>query len=50
VTTGATVDQFDLNDGSGKTRTLKTGPGIYQVTVSPGSDSANWSMRVEDYY
>jgi eukaryotic-like serine/threonine-protein kinase len=50
LTTGAQVDQFDLNDGSGKTRTLNTGPGVYQVTVAPGSDTSTWSMRAEDYY
>jgi serine/threonine-protein kinase len=50
VTTGATVDQFDLGEGSGKTRTFETGPGTYQVSVSPGNDTAQWSIKVDDWY
>ena len=50
VTTGATVDQFDLSDGSGHARTFTSGPGVYQISISPGSDTANWSVRVSDYY
>jgi hypothetical protein len=50
VTTGATVDQFDLGEGSGKTRTFETGPGTYQISVSPGSDTAQWSIKVDDWY
>jgi serine/threonine-protein kinase len=50
VTTGATVDQFDLGEGSGKTHTFQTGPGTYQISVSPGSDTAQWSIKVDDWY
>ena len=50
VTTGATVDQFGLGEGSGRTHTETSGPGIYEVSVSPGSDTARWSIKVDDYY
>ena len=50
VTTGATVDQFDLGEGSGKTHTFETGPGTYQISMSPGSDTAQWSIKVDDWY
>ena len=50
VTTGATVDQFDLSDGSGHAKTLTSGPGVYQVSISPGADTAKWSLEVSDYY
>jgi serine/threonine-protein kinase len=48
--TGATVDQFDLAEGNGKTHVFNTGPGLYQINVTPGSDSASWSIGTDDYY
>jgi serine/threonine-protein kinase len=50
VDTGATVDQLDLNTGSGQTQVYNTGPGIYQVSVSAGSDNAHYSIQVQDDY
>jgi eukaryotic-like serine/threonine-protein kinase len=50
VHSGAVVDQFDLNEGEGQTRIIKSGPGVYEITVSPGSDTARWSIKVDDYY
>ncbi|MGN6167743.1 MAG: PASTA domain-containing protein, partial [Solirubrobacteraceae bacterium] len=50
VSSGTTVDQFDLGEGDNKTRIFKTGPGIYQIAVSSGSDSAQWSIKIDDYY
>ncbi|MGZ4321679.1 MAG: protein kinase domain-containing protein [Solirubrobacteraceae bacterium] len=50
VTTGATVDQFDLSEGDNKTRIFDAGQGTYQILVSAGSDSADWSIKVDDYY
>ncbi len=47
---GADVGQFGLGEGSGQTRVFKSGPGLYQITVSPGSDTAHWSIAVDDYY
>ncbi len=47
---GSTVDQFGLGDGSSENRIFKTGPGVYQISVSPGDDSANWHVQVDDYY
>ncbi len=47
---GSTIDQFGLGEGSGEERIFKSGPGVYQISVSPGSDSARWKIQVEDYY
>jgi len=41
---------FDLNKGSGQTQVFKSGAGLYQINVQPGSDTARWSIEVEDYY
>jgi hypothetical protein len=49
ITSGATVDQFGLGEGD-KTRIFDTGPGTYQISVSAGSDSADWSIKIDDYY
>ena len=46
----ANVTGFDLNTGTGQTQSFRSGPGLYQVKVTPGSDTASWSMTVEDYY
>ncbi len=48
--TGADVSQFGLGEGSGQTRVFTSGPGLYQISVTPGSDTARWSIDVEDYY
>jgi serine/threonine-protein kinase len=50
LNTGATINQFDLNDASGQTQVFNTGPGVFQVSVSAGSDSAHWQIRVQDDY
>jgi hypothetical protein len=50
LSSGSHAVGFDLNDGSGQTQVLKSGPGRYQITVSPGDDTARWSMQVQDYY
>ncbi len=50
LTSGRTVDSFDLSDGGVQTRTETAGPGTYQVVVKPGSDSARWQIAVEDHY
>jgi len=50
LTTGAGAGSFDLNDGSGQIWTFPTGPGMYQVKITPGSDDATWSAQVQDYY
>ncbi|MEA2197966.1 MAG: eukaryotic-like serine/threonine-protein kinase [Solirubrobacteraceae bacterium] len=46
----ATVAQFGIGEGSGKTQVFASGPGLYQIAVAPGSDTAKWSVQVEDYY
>jgi hypothetical protein len=48
--TGAAAAHFDLGSGSGETQVVSSGAGLYEVSVTPGSDSASWSIKVEDYY
>jgi eukaryotic-like serine/threonine-protein kinase len=50
VNSGATLNQFSLNQGSGQTQVFNSGPGVYQVSVTPGNDSAHWSIQLEDDY
>ena len=48
---GATaLGTFSLNAGSDQLHSFDSGPGVYQITMTPGDDSANWSVQVEDYY
>ncbi len=47
---GTSVSVFDLNAGSDQIRTFDSGPGVYQVKLTPGDDSTRWSAQVEDYY
>jgi eukaryotic-like serine/threonine-protein kinase len=42
--------KFGLDKGSDQTQVFKAGAGLYQISIQPGSDSAHWSMEVEDYY
>jgi serine/threonine protein kinase len=46
----ADATKFDLNKGSDQTQVFKAGAGLYQISIQPGSDTARWSMEVEDYY
>jgi serine/threonine-protein kinase len=46
----STVSQFDLNTGSAQAQVFTSGPGLYEIAVAPGSDTAKWSLQVEDYY
>ncbi len=48
--TDSTDESFDLNGGSSKTRVFKTGPGLYQINIKSGWDSAHWSVEVEDWF
>ncbi len=45
-----TIDQFGLSSGTAQTRSFQSGPGVYQVLVTPGSDQAGYSIAVQDYY
>ena len=47
--TDSTDQSFDLGDGSSETRVFKTGPGLYQINIKSGWDSARWSIEVEDW-
>ena len=44
------LSTFDLNRGSDQIRTFHSGPGVYQVKISPGDDSSHWSAQIGDYY
>jgi serine/threonine-protein kinase len=50
LNSGSAAAAFDLNDGSDQTQVINSGPGRYQITVSPGDDTARWSIQVQDYY
>lgn len=47
---GNALGSFDLNEGDRQVRTFDSGPGLYEITVTPGSDTARWSVEVQDYY
>ncbi len=47
---GASAGSFELSEGEGKTHVYDTGPGLYELVVSGGRDSADWRMSVQDYY
>jgi hypothetical protein len=40
---------FDLSNGANQSRTFNSGPGRYRIEVSPGNDTASWSIEVQDY-
>ena len=46
----STDSSFDLSEGTAQTREFKSGPGLYQISVTPGWDSARWSVEVEDWF
>jgi eukaryotic-like serine/threonine-protein kinase len=46
----STNTSFDLSNGGTKTRAFQSGPGLYQVDIRPGWDSAQWSVQVEDWF
>jgi hypothetical protein len=48
--TGQYVAGFGLQNGSNQAQTFNTGPGTYQLQVTPGGDHAGWSVQVQDYY
>jgi hypothetical protein len=41
---------FELNEGASSEHLFNSGPGLFQVVVSGGRDSAHWRMTVEDFY
>ncbi|MDQ6606434.1 MAG: protein kinase [Actinomycetota bacterium] len=47
---GTTLSTFDLNNGSDNTQTIRAGPGLFEIKVSPGSDQARYSIQIQDYY
>ena len=47
---GSAVDEFGLNDGESQSVLERSGPGVYEVRITPGSDTARWSIEVQDYY
>ena len=47
---GAGVDGFGMSDGSEQQEVVRSGPGVYEIQITPGSDTAQWSIQVDDYY
>ncbi len=47
---GAGAGGFELGEGEGQSHVFSSGPGVYQLAISGGRDSARWSMTVQDYY
>jgi hypothetical protein len=43
------ADAWSLDKGVGKVRTIESGPGVYQLTITGGDDHALWSMDVQDF-
>jgi hypothetical protein len=41
---------FGLSEGDNQIWTFASSPGVYQLSITPGSDHAQWSARVENYY
>jgi hypothetical protein len=50
LSAGTPVGSFSLNSGTGQTQVFDTGPGSYVVSITPGGDSARWSIEVQDWY
>jgi eukaryotic-like serine/threonine-protein kinase len=48
--TGATLNGFDLNNGREQTQIIHAGPGLYELKVSLGSDTARYSIQIQDNY
>ncbi len=47
---GSKPADFGLNNGDNQTDVVRSGPGLYEIRITAGSDNASWSMEVEDYY
>jgi hypothetical protein len=41
---------FDLANGAHQSQTFTSGPGRYRIEISPGNDTASWSIEIQDYY
>jgi hypothetical protein len=50
ASTGQYVRGFGLSNGTGQSQTYATGPGSYELQVTPGGDAADWSVEIDDYY
>jgi eukaryotic-like serine/threonine-protein kinase len=47
---GSYVAGFGLQNGSNQEQIFSTGPGSYEIQVTPGGDDAGWSAQVQDRY
>ncbi|HXD66509.1 MAG TPA: protein kinase [Solirubrobacteraceae bacterium] len=47
---GSYVAGFGLQNGSNQVQTFSSGPGEYDIQVTPGDDDAAWSVQVQDLY
>jgi eukaryotic-like serine/threonine-protein kinase len=44
------VSGFDLGNGSGRTQTIGSGPGVYRLRVDSGRDQARYSVQIQDFF
>jgi serine/threonine-protein kinase len=47
---GSSAGSFELGEGEEQSHVFTSGPGVYEMKLSGGRDSARWSMSVQDYY
>ena len=47
---GSYLAGFGLQNGSNQVQTFSSGPGQYEIQVTPGDDDAGWSVQVQDLY
>jgi serine/threonine-protein kinase len=47
---GSYLAGFGLQNGSNQVQTFSSGPGEYEIQVTPGDDDAVWSVQVQDLY
>jgi hypothetical protein len=46
---GARATDFDLDRGARHVWTFASGAGTYDIDITPGSDTARWSVEVQDF-
>jgi hypothetical protein len=47
---GGRIARFGLGQGTAQKRVIASGPGVYEVRVSPGPDAVSFHVAVEDDY